>query len=69
MGKLAKIIIGIVVALALFSGLFKVLGFLTRLTFGVIGVLASAVWRLIFNPIVLIAVIAILAWRLNTKSA
>jgi len=69
MKNFIKILFWIFVALFLISGVFKLLGAILNVTFGIIGAIMSFIWNIVFNPIVLILVIIYLIYRFSKKSS
>lgn len=68
MGKLFSIIVFIVVALLIISGVFTLLGALFSLTFGIIGGIMSLIWRILFSPLGLIIIIGYVIYRSTRKA-
>lgn len=68
MGKIFSIIVFIVVALLIISGVFTLLGVLFSLTFGIIGGIMSLIWRILFSPLGLIIIIGYVIYRSTRKA-
>ena len=68
MKTLFKVVLGIFIGLFLVSGVFKLIGLVIGVTFGVVGIAMKAVWGILSSPVILILIIIILAYKLNKKS-
>jgi len=68
MKKIIKTLFWIFIVLFLISGVFKLLGAILNVTFGIIGAIMSFIWSIVFNPVVLILVIIYLIYRFSSKS-
>ena len=55
-------------ALFVISGAIGLVSTLLGVTFGLVGAAARLIWNLLFNPLVLILIIAVLAYQLYRKS-
>ena len=66
MKNVLKTILGIIIGLFVISGLFKLIGAVFNLTFGVLGAAIAFVCSIIINPITIVIALAIavyLMWR------
>jgi len=68
MKKIIKTVFWIFIVLFLISGVFKLLGAILNVTFGIIGAIMSFIWSIVFNPVVLILVIIYSIYRFSSKS-
>jgi len=68
MKKFIKTLFWIFIVLFLISGVFKLLGAILNVTFGIIGAIMSFIWSIVFNPVVLILVIIYSIYRFSSKS-
>ena len=68
MKTMAKVLIGLFIGLFAISGVIALISAVVGMTFGVIGLIFSFVWKILFNPIVLVIIIIVLAYKLNKKS-
>jgi len=68
MKKIIKTLFWIFIVLFLISGVFKLLGAILNVTFGIIGAIMSFIWSIVFNPVVLILVIIYSIYRFSSKS-
>lgn len=68
MSKFLTALVAIVVALATISGAFMLIGAVFSLTFGIIGVIMSAIWKIVFSPLGLIIIVIYIIYRVTRKS-
>ena len=68
MNKTLKVVLVIFVALFLLSGALRLIGSIFSLTFSLVLGLIHRLWGVLFHPVVLVAIILLLAWKLNKKS-
>lgn len=68
MSKFLTALVAIVVALAIISGAFMLIGAVFSLTFGIIGVIMSAIWKIVFSPLGLIIIVIYIIYRVTRKS-
>ena len=68
MNKTLKAVLVIFIALFFLSGALRLVGSIFRVTLGLVSSLVGRLWVVLFHPAVLIAIIILLAWKLNKKS-
>jgi len=68
MGKVLTTLAAIVIVLLIVSGLFTLIGAVFSLTFGIISVIMSMVWKILFSPLGLIVIVVYIIYRVNRKS-
>ena len=69
MKKIIFAVLGIFVGLAIIGGVLSIVGSVIGFTFWAVGAVIGKVFKLIFTPWVLIAIIIVLAYLLNKKKA
>lgn len=69
MKGIISIFLGIFLVVFIVSGFFTLFGAMLSLTFGFFGAIISILWKIVFNPVVLLLVIGLLIYRLNKKTA
>ena len=69
MNQKLKVVLVIFVALFLISGALRLVGTIFHVELGMIFSLVGRLWGIVFHPVVLIAIIILLAWKLNKKSS
>lgn len=62
------VFLGIFLVVFVVSGFFTLFGAMLSLTFGLFGAVISILWKIVFNPVILLLVIVLLVYRLNKKS-
>lgn len=67
MSKTMKYVIGGLVALFALSGILKLISFAFSISIGLFATLVNIAWSVLFNPLVLVAIIIFLAVKLNKK--
>ena len=68
MKNIIRTLFWIFLVLFLISGVFKLLSTMLHITFGIIGVIMSFIWNILFNPIVLVLVVIYFIYRLNNRN-
>ena len=68
MRNFIRVLFWIFVVLFLISGVFKLLGAILNITFGIIGLIMSFIWNIVFNPIVLVLAAIYLIYRFINRN-
>lgn len=55
-------------ALFLITGAIGLVGAILGLTFGILGTVTGVIWNIVFHPVVLVIIIAVLAYQLHKRS-
>ena len=68
MNKTLKVVLVIFCALFLVSGALKLVGSIFNVALGLVTLLVNNLWKVVSHPAVLVAIIIVLAWKLNKKT-